>query len=79
MEYLLHAFYRYWAYNSEPRNCYSHETSILAEEAGSKRKNVYQKAVISALKKNIKSRYSDSTERARGYSVLNRVVGEGGT
>lgn len=66
MEYLLHAFYsyRYWAYNSEPRNCYSHETSILAEEAGSKRKNVYQ-AVISALKKNIRAGYSDSTERAR--------------
>ena len=75
MEYLLHAFYsyRYWAYNSETRNCYSHETSILVEEAGSKRNNVYE-AVISALKKNIRAWYSDS----KGCSVLNRVVGEGG-
>lgn len=43
------------------------------EEAGSKRKNVYE-AVISALKKNIRAGYSDS----KGCSVLNRVVGEGG-
>ena len=46
-------------------------TSILVEEAGSKRNNVYE-AVISALKKNIRAWYSDS----KGCSVLNRVVGE---
>lgn len=43
------------------------------EEAGSKRKNVYE-AVISAPKKNIRAGHSDS----KGCSVLNRVVGEGG-